>query len=265
MAPRLTASDATRAPTFRRAPAMKYALVLLAACAAAHPAPERPVVALISANAEWKALVAKLPDHRFADTPYGEWLVHRFGTRDVIFFHGGWGKVAAAGSTQYAITRWHPRLLVNLGTCGGFGGERKAGDVVLASETVIYDIIEQMGDADEAIRDYTTTLDTSPWPARLKGKVVVAPIVSGDRDLVATEVGGLAAKYHTGAGDWESGAIAWTAHKNATPLLILRAITDVVDAAGKDTTYGDETTWQQITLGAMASLVDLFAAALPDL
>ena len=240
---------------------MKLALVLLVACAS----PQRPVLAMISANAEWKALLATLHDPRTADTPYGEWLVHRFGARDVIFFHGGYGKVAAAGSTQYAITRWHPRLLVNLGTCGGFGGTRKVGDVVLASQTVIYDLIEQMGDADETIRDYSTTLDTSPWPPRLRARVAIEPLVSADRDLVATEVAALATKYHAGAGDWESGAIAWTAHKNATPVLILRQVTDVVDAGAKDAVYGDEAAWQKATIAAMASLVELFATALPDL
>jgi len=242
---------------------MRLAVSVLALAACATPKP--PVLAMISANAEWKALLETLHDTRTADTPYGEWLVHRFGTRDVIFFHGGYGKVAAAGSTQYAITRWHPRLLVNLGTCGGFGGTRKVGDVVLANQTVIYDLIEQMGDADETIRDYSTTLDTSPWPARLRDKVAIEPLVSADRDLVATEVAALAAKYHAGAGDWESGAIAWTAHKNATRVLILRQVTDVVDAAGKDATYGDEAAWQKATIAAMASLVDLFATALPDL
>jgi nucleoside phosphorylase len=41
---------------------------------------------------------------------------------DLAFLHGGWGKVAAAGSTQYAIDRWAPARLINLGTCGGFKG-----------------------------------------------------------------------------------------------------------------------------------------------
>jgi adenosylhomocysteine nucleosidase len=238
------------------------ALIVLAACAHASPP---PVVAIVSANAEWKALVGNLSDRRVADTPYGEWLVHRFGARDVIFFHGGYGKVAAAGSTQYAIARWHPRLVVNLGTCGGFGGTRAVGDVVLASRTIIYDLVEQMGDPDEPIRDYTTELDTSRWPASLRARVAIEPIVSADRDLVAGEVAALAAKYRASVGDWESGAIAWTARKNGTPVLVLRAVTDVVDAAGHDATYGDPAAWPRVARAAMASLVELFAAALPDL
>ncbi|HEX3765312.1 MAG TPA: 5'-methylthioadenosine/S-adenosylhomocysteine nucleosidase [Kofleriaceae bacterium] len=243
----------------------------LAACAHTAPGPSAPgtgrarVVAMISANAEWKVLRAQLPEAPVNDTPFGEWLVHRLGGEDVVFFHGGWGKVAAAGSTQYAIDRWHPALLVNLGTCGGFGGARKVGDIVLASETTIYDIVEMMGDANEAIADYHTPLDTSAWPARLASRVVVAPIVSADRDLDPAAVAGLAAKYHTGAGDWESGAIAWVGARNHTRVLILRGVTDVVDAQGNDPTYNAEAVWERASIAVMTALVGLLGDALPDL
>jgi len=241
-------------------------VALAVACHPARPAsPDAPIVVLVSAAAEWTPVRARLGDPRHADTPFGEWLVHRVGGRDVIFFHGGFGKVSAAASTQYAIARWHPRLLVNLGTCGGFGRERKVGDVVLASRTVIYDIVEQMGDAAESIAYYATALDTSAWPAALRARVITAPLVSGDRDLVPGELAGLAARYGASAGDWESGAIAWTARKNGTPVLIVRAVTDVVDAVHGDATYGDEAAWQRRADGAMASLLELFAAAAPAL
>jgi adenosylhomocysteine nucleosidase len=241
------------------------------ACVPAAPGPSAPragaprVVAMISASAEWKVLRAQLPEAAQHDTPFGEWLVHRVGGQDVVFFHGGYGKVAAAGSTQYAIDRWHPALIVNLGTCGGFGGERKVGDIVLASETTIYDIVERMGDPDEAIADFRTRLDTSSWPARLSGRVTIGPIVSADRDLDPAAVAGLAAKYHTGVGDWESGAIAWVASHNRTSVLILRGVTDLVDAPGGDPTYGAEGAWQRASIAVMASLVALLGDALPDL
>jgi adenosylhomocysteine nucleosidase len=244
---------------------MRAALLVLVACAAARPAPPpAPIVVVISADAEWKPVRAALGDPAHADTPYGEWLVHSFGAREVIFFHGGFGKVSAAASTQYAIARWRPRLIVNLGTCGGFGGGRAVGDVVLASETIIYDLVEQMGDADETIRHYRTTIDTARWPARLRARVAIAPIVSADRDLVPSELPALAAKYRASVGDWESGAIAWTAHRNATPVLVLRAVTDIVDAHG-DAIYGDDAAWQRQAATAMAALVTLFALALPEL
>ncbi|HEY0483442.1 MAG TPA: 5'-methylthioadenosine/S-adenosylhomocysteine nucleosidase [Kofleriaceae bacterium] len=248
-----------------------FALALTAcshAAPAALSAPSAPgprIVALISASAEWKIVRAQLPEAPRHDTPFGEWLVHRIGGEDVVFFHGGYAKVSAAGSTQYAIDRWHPALLVNLGTCGGFGGERKVGDIVLATDTIIYDIVERMGDPDEAIEDFHTRLDTARWPARLAGRVVRAPLISADGDLDPAAVTALHARFHTGAGDWESGAIAWVASHNHTPVLILRGVTDVIDAAGDDPTYHAPGAWERASIAVMASLIALLGDALPDL
>jgi adenosylhomocysteine nucleosidase len=258
------------APVAATAATVAVLAVGLGACSHAAPiaspaAPGARVVALISASAEWKILVAQLPGEALHDTPFGAWFVHRLGGEDVVFFHGGYGKVSAAGSTQYAIDRWHPRLLVNLGTCGGFAGERKVGDLVLASETFIYDIVELMGDPAEAIEDFHTRLDPKLWPARLANRVVVAPLVSADRDLDPAAVAGLHARFHAGAGDWESGAIAWTASHNHTPVIILRGVTDVIDHAGADPTYGGVEVWQRQSIAVMATLVSLLGEAMPEL
>lgn len=104
-------------------------------------------------------------------------------------FHGGWGKVAAAGSAQYVIDRWRPRYVVNLRTAGGFAGAIERHSVVLVDRTVIYDMIEAMGDSAEAIASYMTTLDLwwlqPPYPSA----VTKTLLVSGDRDLVPAQLG----------------------------------------------------------------------------
>ncbi|MEO7733001.1 MAG: 5'-methylthioadenosine/S-adenosylhomocysteine nucleosidase [Kofleriaceae bacterium] len=248
------------------------AIVLSAVAAAAcmHgglPAPHDAarVVVLISASAEWKIVTAQLPGEPLHDTPFGAWFVHRLAAEDVVFFHGGYGKVSAAGSTQYAIDRWHPRLLVNLGTCGGFGGERKVGDLVLASETTIYDVIERMGSPDEAIADFHSQLDPALWPARLASRVVVAPLISADQDLDPAAVAALHTRFHAGVADWESGAIAWIATRNHVPVVILRGVTDLVDHAGADPTYNAIEVWQQASIAVMATLISLLGEAMPEL
>ena len=223
----------------------------------------RPIVVLISAGTEWKVLHETLrePDQGPAGA---EWFVHRYpgahGPRDVIFFHGGWGKIAAAASTQLAIDRWRPQLLVNLGTAGGFGGRAAMGDVILARRTVVYDIIEAMGDPDEAITFFATDLDPSLWPAPLAGEVIPDLLVSADRDLIARELPGLIERYHARAGDWESGAIAWTARRNGTPVIILRGVSDVVEATGSPT-YGSMENFEKGTRVVMARLLELFGRA----
>src|SRR5437773_112256 len=108
-----------------------------------------PVVVLISADAEWRALRQVWPQPAAQTSPFGEWMEREVGAgagrRPVIVFHGGWGKIAAAASTQYAIDRWHPRRLVNVGTCGGFRGRIERGQGVLVSRTVVRDIVVEGG------------------------------------------------------------------------------------------------------------------------
>ncbi len=140
-------------------------LAALASCRAPAAAVRATgVVVLISATAEWTAVRARFPAAAIEHAPHGEWFVATFPRGRATFVHGGWGKVAAASSTQYAIDTFHPALLVNLGTAGGFDGLARAGDVVLVTRATIYDIVERMGDPAEAIADYATTLATTAWP-----------------------------------------------------------------------------------------------------
>lgn len=217
-------------------------LPLVFACMHAPQAPQAPhapppkAVVIVSANMEWKVVRAIYPDARVEQTPWGEAFVEP--RTHAVLFHGGWGKVAAAGSAQYAINRWHPRYVVNMGTAGGLAGRIDKGAVVLADRTVIYDIKEAMGDSTEAINDYATAIDLRWLRGPLPAGVVRTLLVSGDRDLVPGELAELVAKYGAVAGDWESGAIAYTCARNHQKVVILRGISDLVSPAG-DVTYGN--------------------------
>ena len=159
--------------------------------------------------------------------------------QSVVFVHGGWGKSSAAASAQYAIDRWSPNLVVNLGTCGGFEGEVEKYAVMLVERTVVYDIIEQMVDAEEAIRDYTTEIDLSWLREPYPHPVMRTVLVSADRDLMAEEISDLKSKYGAVAGDWESGAIAWVANRNRVRCLILRGVSDLVGDGGGEAYAGN--------------------------
>jgi adenosylhomocysteine nucleosidase len=217
-----------------------------------------PVVVLISANLEWQAILHILLPKEILHSPYGEYFVrevmYKNNTIPVIFMHGGFGKIAAAASTQYVIDRWHPDLLVNLGTCGGFEGHVKKGDLFLVDKTIAYDIVERMGDAQEAIDHYTTIVDLSwldePYPQSVKRRL----LVSADRDLDIEEIPFLNAKYGAEAGDWESAAIAYVADKNHTHCLILRGVTDVVSQQGSPT-YGSLDVFATEAEAVMQSLI----------
>jgi adenosylhomocysteine nucleosidase len=216
-------------------------------------------VVLISADCEWQAVKQILPGKKIEATDLGETFLARVGSSRVRFFHGGWGRISAAATTQYVLDVYRPDLLVNLGTCGGFAGRIERGTLLLVERTLVYDILEQMTDPQAAIEHYTTNLDLSwlkgdlPHPAR-RGL-----LVSADRDLLPADIPTLIEKYQAVAGDWESGAIAWVAGRNHARCLILRGVTDLVDAGG-DEVYGQYELFRARVGEVMQELID----QLPD-
>ncbi|QOY87377.1 5'-methylthioadenosine/S-adenosylhomocysteine nucleosidase family protein [Paludibaculum fermentans] len=212
---------------------------------------------MISANAEWGPVRRFFPQAPVAKSPFGEFFSARVGAHAPLFVHGGWGKIDAAASAQYVIDRWAPRLLLNLGTCGGMQGAVERDQIVLAERTVVYDIVELMGDAEEAISDYTTRIDLGWLGSKHPGPVVRSTLVSADRDLAVADIARLRAKYGAVAADWESGAIARVAARNGQKVLILRAVSDLVGSGGGEA-YGQpgffERRSEEIMQGLLRSL-----------
>lgn len=219
-------------------------------------------VVLISANAEWRVVKEMYPDLETKPSPFGEFANLTFDLRPVTLFHGGWGKISAAASAQYVIDHFKPDLLINLGTCGGFAVCIKTGTIILVDRTLVYDILEQMGDGAEAIEHYSTNIDLS-WidDGRLtmddsgdgQRSMVRGLLVSADRDILVEDIPMLIEKYGAVAADWESSAIAWVANKNHTRLLILRGVTDLVGIDGGET-YGNLGLFHERTKTVMREL-----------
>ena len=96
------------------------------------------------------------PDAPRERSPFGEWFVlpQPVAGFTTAVFHGGWGKVAAAASAQHddrslrLATARQPRYLRRLSPA-----RSNAVEVLLADETLVYDIVEQMTDPDEAIAE----------------------------------------------------------------------------------------------------------------
>jgi len=211
------------------------------------------VVVVISADGEWGVIPKLFPEAEHNESPYGPWFIADVAGEPVVFFHGGWAKIPAAASTQYAISTWQPELLVNLGTCGGFMGDVDRGTVIMADRAVVYDIINQMSDTDQVIAKFTTDIDLS-WVTEPPIPVTRATIVSGDRDLRPEDIPRLREKYGARVGDWESGAIAWVFRRNGTRLLILRGVSDLVGASGGEA-YGNKAVWVEAAERIVTRLV----------
>jgi adenosylhomocysteine nucleosidase len=226
-------------------------------------------VVLVSADAEWRAVAGLFPDSTMECSPYGQFFHHETGGRRGVVMQGGWGKIDAAGSAQYAISRWRPSLVVNLGTCAGILGQIEKFETVLAEGTVVYDIVERMGDSADAIRRYSTTIDldwlgSHPLPSPVRRSL----LVSADRDLATADVPLLRRLYEATAVDWESGAIARVASRNETRVLILRAVSDLVGENSSSDTYGRPDVFEQGARTITRQLFDVLpmwiAAAVPS-
>lgn len=224
------------------------------------------IVILISAGAEWRAVKPLFPDARLEASPFGEWFsLETGGMHQITYFHGGWGKISAAATAQYALDHFQPGLLVNLGTCGGFEGRIQPETVILVEKTIVYDIIEQMSDPDGAIAHYSTQIDLSWLPETATPMSMIRGLmVSGDRDIVADDIPMLVSRFGAVAADWESGAIAWVANKNRVRCLILRGVSDLVGSGGGEA-YGNYELFEQRTIAVMGNLVSLLHGWLPAL
>lgn len=213
------------------------------------------ILVIISAGTEWREVKQYYKPSDILKSPYGEYFEKWIDQKKLIFFQGGWGKISAAASAQYAICHFSPELVINLGTCGGFEGLVNRGDIILATQTLVYDIIEQMGDPEEAIRFYSTDLNLDwirqPYPLPVRA----VRLVSADRDILAEDIPGLKENHTAIAGDWESGAIAWVAERNKLHCLILRGVSDLVSDEGGEA-YGSKHVFESGTAMVMKILLD---------
>ena len=216
------------------------------------------IVVMISSQTEWRIVKLHLKPQTVEKTPYGEWFDASMPewnrSLQLRFVEGGLGKISAAGSTQYAISLWNPEIVVNLGTCGGFRGLIKKGEIILVEKAIIYDIVDNMEAPDSGIAFYMTLIDLSWLNEAHLGNVRKTLIVSADHDLCPAEIPMLHSKFGAVAGDWESGAIAWVSHRNKKKILILRGVTDLVDEHGGDV-YSDDSLYQRAARKMMKNLI----------
>jgi nucleoside phosphorylase len=123
-----------------------------------------------------------------------------------------------------------------------------------------------MTDPDEAVAARAATIDLS-WldgadgrpPETYPSVVRRVRLLSADSDIVPAQVSLLREKYGAVGADWESGAIAWTAACNEVPCLILRAVSDLVGAAGGEV-YDDYAEFERRSLEVMATLLGVLPA-----
>jgi len=215
------------------------------------------IVLIISATGEWRCVRDLLPSTALRESPYGEWFMLGGMKVPLVVFNGGWGKIAAAASAQYAIGRWNPSALLNAGTCGGLGKHARPGDIILARRTLVYDMVVEIGDPGEEMAYYTTDISIPDgFASRLPFPVLQGTIVSGDRDVARADVPVLIERYGALAADWESASIAFVARRAGLPCVILRGISDVVGGAHPDAYDGRDHIFHAGARGIMQHVIE---------
>jgi adenosylhomocysteine nucleosidase len=214
---------------------------------------------LFSADYEWQCWLELHQNWKVTDTPYGGCFPHTVDNIPMLSLRSGWGKVSAAASTQWAIDQYHPDLIINLGTCGDLEGRIERFTIVLVERTWQYDIKEQMTDPEEANRFYSCKLELD-WLGnrQLPDGVIRETMFSADHDIHPADVTYLIENYGARVADWESGAIAWVAERNKTPLLILRGVSDLVSPIGGES-YNNVALFQRHT----RKIIEILAGQLP--
>lgn len=104
----------------------------------------------------------------------------------------------------------------------------EVGEILIVAETLVYDIFERMADQVAVLEHYTTRNDLSWLTRPLPERTRQARVISADQDIDFRSFDLLVNEYRAAAADWETTAFAWTAARNHTPWLGLRAVSDLV-------------------------------------
>lgn len=188
------------------------------------------LVIQICADLEWKSAkqILKIKTDKLHRQPFGEYFEYPIALRESIFYQSGATKTLSAAACQFAIDTWHPDAVVNLGTCGGVSDNIRKLDIIMATKTVQYDVIQRFGEPSHPFyKPMITSVDTS-WVdiGLVPEKIQKGTIATADQDLNYKNRKRLQEKDILGA-DWESGAISKVCELNKMKCLILRGVTDI--------------------------------------
>jgi len=111
-----------------------------------------------------------------------------------------------------------------------------------------------MGDFDSVPAYYASRLDLSWLPDPHPYPVRRGTLASADSDLLPARIAPLKLQGAIAA-DWESAALAWVAQKNGVRILILRAVSDLVNEHGGEA-YDNIALFKERTKGIMCRLLE---------
>jgi len=191
---------------------------------------------------EVKVLIAALADAK--ETRIGSITFHEgvlFDKR-VVIAGCGVGKVFAAMCAEAMIIAFKPDLIINTGVGGALGGGLQVLDTVIAKRLVQHDMdTSALGDSKGMISGINKVYFDTDERARellvdaaaeLGIRAKTGTVASGDRFVSdSADKAEIKAGFDAVACEMEGAAIAQVAFVNATPCIVIRAISDSADGS----------------------------------
>lgn len=164
--------------------------------------------------------------------------------KKVVIARSGVGKVNATFTASILGKELDPELIINIGSAGGLKENQTVGDVVLASKLSQHDVYIGATTFTDARFKATTSNKFDEIISQVLTKLNMpyhsGEIVSGDQFVT------LNSKSHQNiienlpeaiAAEMEATAIASVANKLEIPVIILRALSDIIVIEGNDQTF----------------------------
>lgn len=174
-----------------------------------------------------------------------------FGDVDIALAQSGIGKVNATICTQMMIDRYSPSAMVFSGVAGGLLPNMRAGDVIIASHVVQYDMDltafgrrhgempgqSRMTECDpKLVEKATQAFDLAFENQENAPNLMLGTIASGDtfvQDIKTLRW--LQREFAALATEMEGAAFGYTCHLNGVPFAVIRGLSDTAgDTASND-------------------------------
>ena len=165
-----------------------------------------------------------------------EFYLTSYNNLEIISIICGIGKVNAAVATQKLIDSYAPDCIINFGVAGILSPELTVGDIVIATDTVQYDMdtraigdplgqIPRMPVSYFAAAEFLINLSQN-IPA-CQYKIVQGRIATGDQFISdSTKADFIYATFNALACDMESAAIGQACYLNSIPFMVIRILSD---------------------------------------
>jgi adenosylhomocysteine nucleosidase len=189
-------------------------------------------------------LCARLSDVRKETYGGVEYHIGTLGGKTVVACCAGMGKANAAATTQVLITKYGADHIVFSGIAGNMTSKVTIGDVVIGKTVVYHDAeLSMICQNPPYLKEYAgdpAMIEAAEAACKDAGvSCLVGKIATGDRFVGDTATkNAIAAQCAPDCVEMEGAAVSQIAAKNEVPCVVLRAMSDDADEAGRKKLVG---------------------------